>query len=101
MVVTMPMLKAEEVHKRFGRLHVQVALAREPDERTEEDLRAELSRILGRKVIAHVNVDPRIIGGLVVRYGDKVIDGSLRRRLLGMRRRLMGAELPAAAGQSY
>ncbi len=87
--------------ERAGRLHVQVTLAREPDERTEEDLRAELSRILGRTVIPHIQVDPRILGGLVVRYGDKVMDGSLRRRLAGLRRRLLGAELPAAEAESY
>ncbi len=81
--------------ERAGRLHVQVTLAREPDERTEEDLRAELSRVLGRNVVPHVQVDPRILGGLVVRFGDKVMDGSLRRRLVGMRRRLLEAELPA------
>lgn len=81
--------------RRAGRLHVQVTLAREPDERTEEDLRAELSRVLGLSVVPHVQVDPRILGGLVVRFGDKVMDGSLRRRLVGMRRRLLEAELPA------
>lgn len=78
-----------------GQLHVQVTLAREPDERTEEDLRAELSRILGKRVIPHVVVNPKILGGLVVRYGDKVMDGSLRRRLATLRRRLMDAELGA------
>ncbi len=81
--------------RRAGRVHVQVTLAREPDERTEEDLRAELSRVLGSTVVPHVRVDPRILGGLVVRYGDRVMDGSLRRRLAGMRRRLLEAELPA------
>lgn len=78
-----------------GRIHVRVTLAREPDERMEEDIQAELSRLLGRKVIAHVQVDPRILGGLVARWGDRVLDGSLRRRLAGMRRRMLEAELPA------
>ncbi len=79
-----------------GRVHVQVTLAREVDERTEEDLRAELTRILGRTVIAHVHVNPRILGGLVVQYGDKVIDASLRRRLASLRRRLLETPLPTA-----
>lgn len=83
------------VDEHLGRLHVNVTLARDPDERTEEDLRAELSRILRKSVIPHVTVDPRILGGLVVRYGDKVMDGSLRRRLAGMRRRMLEAALPA------
>ncbi len=79
-----------------GRVHVQVTLARDVDERAEEDLRAELTRILGRTVIAHVHVDPRILGGVIVHYGDKVIDASLRRRLASLRRRLLETPLSAA-----
>ena len=79
-----------------GRVHVQVTLAREVDERGEEDLRAELTRILGRTVIPHVRVNPKILGGFILRYGYRVVDASLRRRLAGMRRRLLEAALPAA-----
>ncbi|MBX6364165.1 MAG: ATP synthase F1 subunit delta [Gemmatimonadetes bacterium] len=73
----------------LGRLHVDVTLAREPDERTEEDIVAELSRVTGRKVVLHVRVQPQILGGLVARYEDKVLDGSLRRRLTSLRRHLL------------
>jgi F-type H+-transporting ATPase subunit delta len=45
--------------------------------------------------VPHVRVNPEIIGGVIVRYGDRVLDGSLRRRLLSMRRQLLNAELPA------
>jgi F-type H+-transporting ATPase subunit delta len=81
----------------LGRVHVQVTLAREVDERGEEDLRADLTRILGRTVIPHVRVNPRILGGFILRYGDRVVDASVRRRLAAMRRRLLEAALPAAA----
>lgn len=80
----------------LGRLHVQVTLARDPDERMEEDIRAELTRVLGRKVVPHIQVDPAILGGVIARYGDKVLDGSLRRRLRSMRRRLLEAQLPGS-----
>jgi F-type H+-transporting ATPase subunit delta len=36
-------------------------------------------------------VDPSILGGIVVRYGDRVMDGSLRRRLLSMRNQMLTA----------
>lgn len=89
---------AQEYHalldERLGRMHVQVTLAREPDERFEQEIATDLSRILGRQVIPHVQVDPQILGGIVVRYGDRVLDGSLRRRLVSLRRRLVEAELP-------
>lgn len=73
----------------LGLLNVQVTLAHEPDERAEEEITAELSRILGRKVIPHIQVDSRILGGIVVRYGDRLMDGSLRRKLVGLRSRML------------
>lgn len=82
--------------ERLGRVRVNVTLAAEPDERQEEEIAAELSRILGKTVIPQVRVDEAILGGIVVRYGDHVLDGSLRRRLLALRRRLLETELASA-----
>jgi F-type H+-transporting ATPase subunit delta len=78
---------------KHGRVHVQVTLAHEPDERLEERIRTELTRVLGRSVLPHVHVDPAILAGIVVRYGDRLVDGSLRRRLFGLRRRLIAASV--------
>lgn len=79
-----------------GRVHAEVTLAREPDERFEEEIASGLSRKLGRTVVPHFRVDPRIIGGAILRYDDRVLDGSLRHRLVSLRRRLMAAEVPGA-----
>lgn len=79
--------------ERLGRLHVDVTVAREPDERMEEDIVAELSRVTGRKVVPHVRVNPQILGGLIARYEDKVLDGSVRRRLRSLRRHLLSTGL--------
>ena len=72
-----------------GRMHVQVTVARTPSPELEQDIRNRLSEIFGKTVLPHVTVDRRILGGIIVRHEDKVIDGSLRRRLLAMRRRLL------------
>jgi F-type H+-transporting ATPase subunit delta len=80
----------------MGRLNAQVTLAREPDEREEEDIAARLTELLGRSVVPHIRVDPNILGGIVVRYGDRVMDGSLRRRLLGLRKSMLAATHPAS-----
>jgi len=80
--------------ERLGRLHVQVTLARQPDEQTKTELAGRLSKSLDRDVIPHVKVNPEILGGIIVRFGDRVLDGSLRRRLLSMRGRLLQAGLP-------
>lgn len=74
-----------------GRLHVQVTVARAPAPQVEEDIRTRLSTIFGKTVIPHVTVDERLLGGIIVRTGDRVIDGSLRRRLLALRRQLISA----------
>ena len=72
-----------------GRMHVEVTLARQPNADMERDIRTRLSEIFGKTVLPHVTVDRRLLGGIIVRHEDKVIDGSLRRRLLAMRRHLL------------
>jgi F-type H+-transporting ATPase subunit delta len=51
---------------------------------------AQLSTVLGKTVVPHVSVNPAIMGGVVVKIGDTVMDGSVRRRLnvLAQRMRL-------------
>jgi F-type H+-transporting ATPase subunit delta len=60
----------------------------------DERLRAiegQLSRSLGKNVDAVGAVDPSIIGGIVVRVGDRLVDGSIRTRLKKLREELQGA----------
>jgi F-type H+-transporting ATPase subunit delta len=85
--------------EKMNRVHTQVTLAHEPDDATEERIRNELSRILGKTVVPHVHVNPDIVGGIIVRYGDRVLDGSLRRQLLGLRHRLVDVALPDGAAR--
>lgn len=79
-----------------GRAHVEVTVAREPDRETVDEISRKISSILDREAIPHVRVRPEILGGIVVRTGDTIYDGSLRRRLEGMRRKLHRVELPEA-----
>jgi F0F1-type ATP synthase delta subunit len=53
--------------------------------------------LLGREAIPHYRIKPEILGGLIVRTTNTIYDGSLRRRLEGMRRRLLRAKLPQEA----
>lgn len=48
----------------------------------------QLSRVTGKRVRAQASVDPALIGGVVARIGDKIIDGSVRTRLRELRREL-------------
>lgn len=51
-----------------------------------ERLAESLSRLYGRRITAHVQVDPELLSGLVVRVGDEVVDGSGAGRLAAVRR---------------
>ncbi len=75
---------------KFNRVHAGITLAREPDPALLEDIRRRLSDILGKEVIPHVRRDPAILGGILVRVGDRVMDGTLRRKIARLRRQMLG-----------
>ncbi len=61
---------------------------------SQDEVRAvtqRLTQMTGRVVVVEAQVDESILGGLVVRLGDRLIDGSTRSRLEALRRRLAGA----------
>lgn len=78
------------VNEAENRVHAQVTVARAMNEDAKARMAAELSRAFGMAVVPHVTVDPGILGGVVVRVGDRVIDGSVRRRLATLRRQMIG-----------
>ncbi|GBF35638.1 ATP synthase delta chain [Desulfocucumis palustris] len=65
-----------------------IASAVELNNKEKADLEAMLGKITGKKVVTDFSVDPSLIGGVVVRIGDRVIDGSIRTRLAAMREHL-------------
>lgn len=75
--------------REHNRVHATVTVARETSEEERKKIAAQLTKALGREVVAHLNVDPRILGGVVVRYGDTVMDGSVRKRLATLKARMI------------
>lgn len=73
-----------------NRLHANVTVAREADEKTRKLIADQLSKVFAKTVVPHITVDERIIGGLVVRVGDTVMDGSIRRKLGVLKHRMLG-----------
>jgi F-type H+-transporting ATPase subunit delta len=71
-----------------GRVHARVTLARDASAADQETITEELSRALKKTVVAHISVNPAILGGIVVRVGDTVMDGSVRRRLGALKSRM-------------
>ncbi|HEX2131838.1 MAG TPA: F0F1 ATP synthase subunit delta [Actinophytocola sp.] len=81
---------ADEAAKRRERSVAHVVSAGPLSAAQQERLSAALNRIYARPIALHVEVDPDIQGGLVIRVGDEVIDGSATGRLDQLRRRLAG-----------
>jgi F-type H+-transporting ATPase subunit delta len=71
-----------------NRMHAAVTVAQEGDEKMKKLIADRLSKVFDKTVMPHLTVDPRILGGLVVRVGDTVMDGSVRRRLERLRERM-------------
>lgn len=65
---------------------VTVAESLSPDE--EKAIQQKLSALTGRTVTIRTSVDPAIMGGLVARVGDTLIDGSVRTRLQNLKKQL-------------
>ncbi|WP_027717620.1 F0F1 ATP synthase subunit delta [Desulfovirgula thermocuniculi] len=86
----------EEIRERFVDLankarnivRAEVTSAVELTAKEKEELQKVLGQITGKNVKVSYQVDPGVIGGVVVRIGDRVIDGSLRARLAAMREHL-------------
>lgn len=49
-----------------------------------------LAELTGKHVVVENRIDPQILGGVIVRMGDKLMDGSTRARLLALKRELEG-----------
>jgi F-type H+-transporting ATPase subunit delta len=77
---------------KLNRVHAGVTLAREPDGRLEKQIVERLTAALGKEVRAHFREDRGILGGVVVRVGDRIYDGSVRRKLAVLRRKMLVGE---------
>lgn len=69
-------------------LNAEVTVASSIDAATEEKLVKALSASTGKDVALSIKEDHSILGGMVVRIGDRKIDYSLRTKLTGLRRAL-------------
>jgi F-type H+-transporting ATPase subunit delta len=82
------------IRQEFGRLWdeenqtlpVEITSAIELDQATTESLGKTIGERAGRKVTLAARVDPDILGGIVVRVGNSILDASIRNRLEQLRR---------------
>lgn len=78
-----------DAHRGIAHALVTTAVALSEEER--QAVTRRLAEISGKQVVVETEVNPEIIGGLVARIGDRLIDGSTRSKLLALRRELQEA----------
>ena len=68
--------------------HVDIVTALPLDDEDKDMIASKFGEIIGHKVIIDTQVDPSIIGGMLARIGDTLIDGSVKNKLESLRKSL-------------
>ncbi len=66
-------------------LAAEISSAVQLSDAEKADLKKVLTKVTGRDMVTQFAVDPALLGGIVVKIGDRVIDGSLKTRFAAMR----------------
>ncbi len=74
-----------------GIAHAQVLTAVAMTEDEQRTLATRLSELTGKQVLVEAHEAPEILGGMVARIGDRLIDGSAKTKLLALKRELARA----------
>ena len=72
--------------------HGSITSAIELDQALLDKIQVTLEKLTGKNVILATQVDPSIIGGIIAKVGDLVLDGSIRTQLNGLKESIKGRE---------
>jgi len=81
----------QELNQRMGFAEAEIVSARDLSVDQRRSLESELERVTGKKVRANYSRDPAILGGVVVRMGSTIYDGSVKGKLERIREQLSNA----------
>ena len=81
----------EEIDDRAGATQVRVSAATELGAAERAGLEAQATKIAGGQVRMSYDIDSSLVGGVTLRVGDRLIDGSVKGRLARMRERILSA----------
>ena len=73
------------LNEQRNRVEVEVRTAAALSDSQRKAISVRLAAMLGREVVLNMKVDPELLGGVVVRVGDTLYDGSLSSKLLSIR----------------
>jgi len=84
--------------RRADRQSAVVVTAAPIDSTTLDDIHEAIEHATGKTIAIERDVDPGLLGGVIIRTGDTVIDGSLRSRIAGLRRLWKAAPATGSKG---
>jgi F-type H+-transporting ATPase subunit delta len=79
------------VQEAYGRVEVDVYTAAPVGHQQLESIRERIKKALGREPVLHSYTEPAMLGGLKLRIGDQLIDGSVANKLRRMKRELQSS----------
>jgi F-type H+-transporting ATPase subunit delta len=79
---------AVELDAQLGFVEAEISSARPLSTDEKRELESQVERLTGKKVRAHYSSDPRFLGGVMVRAGSTIYDGSIRGQLEKMKEQL-------------
>lgn len=101
LVALSQILKAflRELNRRRGGVEAKVQVAHALTPAQTEALKAQLSKTLGAQVTLTVEIDQSLLGGMIVTYGSRMIDDSVKRKLEMLQRAMNANENTTAKNQ--
>jgi F-type H+-transporting ATPase subunit delta len=77
------------VDNHYGRKRAVVTTAITLEDDLQSKIRTQLSDLLGTDVVLSTRTEPKVLGGMTIRVGDKLIDGSIRGKFSELRNDLL------------
>jgi F-type H+-transporting ATPase subunit delta len=74
---------------KLNRVRAHVIVARPVNDAFRKQIAKSLTAAVKKEVLPYFDVDPGILAGVIVRVGDRVYDGSVKRKLVRLRRQLL------------
>lgn len=78
--------------EKLGKIEVDVTVSRKLTNQELEIVRQRISVAIRKEAVVHQYVDESILGGIIIRVGDQLIDGSVKAQLESMRRKMLNAK---------
>lgn len=75
----------------LGKIEVDVTVAAKLSNEELEQVRSRIGEALKRQAVVHQYVDESIIGGMIIRVADQLIDASVRKQLETLRRKMLSS----------